>query len=137
VISQVRALCGAEILLSLRPIYAERILMGTKGYEFRRVMPGKPVSRVWIYATMPVGRVVGWFDVAAVLSGPPAELWEHTHAASGVTPSEFRGYFEGVVVAHAFAVGAREWFGPVDPRVEWPGFRAPQSFRYMEGIKCV
>lgn len=128
---------GVEILLSILPIYAERILQGTKGFEFRRVMPARPVSRVWLYATVPVGRIVGWFDPAAVLSGPPSEMWDRTRETSGIEAGAFRRYFEGAEVAHAFEV-ARTWAlaQPVDPRERWPGFRAPQSFRYMGSLEA-
>jgi hypothetical protein len=55
---------AASVLLSIKPEFVEKIFSGLKKYEFRRVIfKSKSVSRVVIYASSPVQRVVGEFAV--------------------------------------------------------------------------
>lgn len=59
-----------RVLLSIQPEYAEKILNGTKRFEYRKaVTRNESVRTVVIYATMPVGKVVGEFEVG----GPTRE----------------------------------------------------------------
>jgi len=52
-----------QVLLSIKPEYAEKILNGEKKYEFRKVLPkNKSITKVIIYATMPIGKVIGEFQ---------------------------------------------------------------------------
>ena len=56
-----------KILLSIKPEFAEKILDGTKKFEFRRRVHTRPeVKSVIIYATMPVGRVIGEFSIERI-----------------------------------------------------------------------
>ncbi|MDD8572078.1 ASCH domain-containing protein, partial [Escherichia coli] len=49
-----------KVLLSIKPEYAESILSGKKKYEFRKnIFRNKNVDTIVIYATMPVGKVIG------------------------------------------------------------------------------
>lgn len=76
-------------LLSIRPVFADQILAGTKRVEFRRVRFARMVVSVAIYATQPVGAVVGWFTVRRLVTGTPYELWlpQPSPAASATTKS--------------------------------------------------
>src|SRR5882762_2282035 len=74
-----------KILLSIRPEFAELILRGEKAYEFRRVLFRNPsVRSALIYATRPIGKVIGQFDIAQVISGSPAAIWKQTKHRAGV-----------------------------------------------------
>ena len=58
-----------KVLLSIKPQYADKILSGDKKFEFRRLLYKSPnVKKIIIYATSPVMRVIGEFDVATVHS---------------------------------------------------------------------
>jgi len=53
-----------KVLLSIKPKYAEMILSGEKKYEFRRAIFKKPgISKVVIYASSPVSKVIGEFEI--------------------------------------------------------------------------
>lgn len=94
-----------KVLLSIKPEYAEKILSGSKLYEFRKALPkSTEVKRCIIYATMPVGRIVGEFEIGGYLSYSPEELWKKTSDRSGITESFFREYFDGRDLAHAIEV---------------------------------
>ncbi|WP_369009144.1 ASCH domain-containing protein, partial [Escherichia coli] len=48
-----------KVLLSIKPEFAEKILNGTKRFEFRKgIFKNPQISTVVIYATMPLGKVV-------------------------------------------------------------------------------
>ena len=66
------------LLMPIHPEYVERIFDGTKRFEFRRRLAGKPVPRIIVYATAPVSAVVGEVELLGMLSAPPDELWEQT-----------------------------------------------------------
>ena len=66
-----------KVLLSIKPEYAESILSGKKKYEFRKnIFRNKNVDTIVIYATMPVGKVIGEFKVGDILALSPSELWD-------------------------------------------------------------
>ncbi|MGK5043330.1 ASCH domain-containing protein [Janthinobacterium sp. GB1R12] len=122
-----------KVLLSIKPEYAEKILSGEKHYEFRKVLPKVPgIKTVVIYATMPVGKVVGEFDIAELVSETPKVLWAKTSNFSGITRKFFNEYFEGRKLAHAFKVEAvRRYGSPVELRSILRSGVAPQSFCYL------
>lgn len=125
-----------SILLSTRPIHVEDILAGRKLFEFRRVVPAKPPRRVVLYSSHGVGKIVGEFEVARVLSDAPQDLWAETSEFSGITRLQFDAYFAGLEIANAFEVFTpKRYVQPIDPRAfaESRGLRfvPPQSFAYL------
>ncbi len=119
--------------MSIRPSYAEGLLNGSKRVEFRKRRLAHDVTTVLIYATMPVGRVVGAFEVDGYDIGSPSALWERHKAHAGISRSGFRQYFAG----HRQAVGilvrdARRLGRPVALTELDPSMRPPQSFCYLE-----
>jgi predicted transcriptional regulator len=127
-----------KVLLSIKPEYAEKILQGIKRYEFRKSVFKNPhVRTVIIYATKPLGKVVGEFDFDEVLSDSPSVIWSETHEFSGITKSFFNSYFQGRDTAHAIKVGVvRRYATPVALNKIVPGGSAPQSFRYISEEQC-
>ena len=122
-----------RILLSIKPEFAELILTGQKRYEFRRVCFRNPhVRSVLIYATLPIGKVIGQFDIEEVISDSPSKVWRRTKSFAGVTQSLFTNYFSGKAMAHALAVcNAKSFARPRDLRDIIPSGIAPQSFCYV------
>jgi len=117
-------------LMSLHPRFAERILRGEKRVEFRKARLPSTVSTVIIYATRPVGRIIGAFSVAGIDEGHPEELWERHKAYAGVGEAFFRKYFEGR--NRGFAIRVGETLQLNEPR-SISAVRAdpPQSFCYL------
>jgi predicted transcriptional regulator len=119
-------------LLSIKPEYAEKILSGVKKYEFRKAIFKKEVDTVVIYATKPVGKIIGEFKVDDILQAQPNELWEKTKEYSGITQSFFDQYFDGRT--QAFAIQVKSPFRyqePFDLERIIPKGIAPQSFCYL------
>lgn len=122
-----------KVLLSIKPEYAEKIFSGEKKYEYRKVIFRRDVSTVVVYATCPVGRVIGEFEIDSVLSECPLDLWEKTKEFSGITKSFFAAYFSGREKGYAIKVGrTKRYKEALPPREVFDeGFVAPQSFRYI------
>ncbi len=123
---------GRAALISLHPEFAERILSGSKRVEFRRTRFSCPVETVVIYATAPIQRVVGFFDVETFDADRPAALWRRYGAVAGIDARRFAEYFAGrdtgyaICVARAYALKT-----PLDLG-EFMGIeRPPQSFQYI------
>ena len=82
-----------KVLLSIKPEYAEKILNGEKKFEFRRVLPkNKEVDKVVIYATMPIGKIIGEFEIADFISESPIQLWQLTEEFAGISFHFFESY---------------------------------------------
>ena len=65
-----------KALLSIKPEFIEKIFSGEKQVEFRKSCFKEDVQTVVVYATMPVGKIVGEFEIETILSDSPEELWE-------------------------------------------------------------
>src|SRR5215469_1939154 len=123
------------MLLSVRPRYAESILAGTKRAEIRRQRPGVPPGTpVIIYATKPLGAVIGIANIDRVCEGTPTDLWDQFHQKMGVTQEEFGRYLNGISTAYLLLLsGARRLITPLtlDDMRESAGFHPPRSYRYV------
>lgn len=122
-----------KILLSIKPEYANCILNGTKRFEFRRRVHADPrVTTVVIYATKPVGKVIGEFSIQEVHSDHPDRLWEKTKEFSGITRDFFSSYFADREIGHAIEVKEVKRYGS-PKRIEdfLPRGVAPQSYAYV------
>lgn len=122
-----------KILLSIKPEYAEKILDGTKKFEFRRrVHTRLEVETVVIYATMPVGRVVGEFSIKCIHSAAPAVIWDRTRSQAGITREFYRRYFSGRKTAHAIEIREAKRYSEPQPLNKFlTSGIAPQSYAYI------
>jgi predicted transcriptional regulator len=120
-------------LMSIKPEYAEKLLSGAKRVEFRRAGPKGPVELILIYATQPIGALVGVLEVTRVDRGSPDELWRNFGSVGGIEHSAFFSYFSGASAGDALVVG-QAWRLNVPVRLESAGLdaRPPQSFRYVD-----
>ena len=122
-----------KVLLSIKPEYAEKILSGEKRFEFRKALfKNKDVKTVVIYATMPIGKIVGEFEFDGVVTGTPDAVWLETENQSGITQDFFEQYFSGREMAHAIKVGnVKRYCEPLSLKSIVPNGLAPQSYRYL------
>lgn len=123
-----------KVLLSIKPEYATKILSGEKKFEFRKVGFNNPsVNTVVIYATKPIGKLVGEFKIVQVLTGPPSSIWERTKNNAGIDKKFFDLYYEGKEQAVAIAVGeVKKYTTPKQLSELGMGNTPPQSFRYIK-----
>lgn len=121
------------ILLSIKPEYTNRILEGSKKFEFRRSIAKRKVDRILIYSTAPEMKVVAMVEVLGVEQDSPKNLWQKTHANAGISRPKFMNYFANRSVAYAYKLGALQKFDKPKTLAEFGITAAPQSFVYVEG----
>ncbi|WP_303316984.1 ASCH domain-containing protein [Flavivirga abyssicola] len=94
-----------RVLLSIKPEFAFKIFDGIKKFEFRKVIFKKPeIKTVVVYASSPVKRVIGEFEIDDIITSNPKDLWETTKLQSGITEDFFYKYFANREVAHAIKI---------------------------------
>jgi predicted transcriptional regulator len=121
-------------LISIRPCYVEKILSGEKRLEFRRSWAAEPVDVLVIYASSPAQKIVATVDVVNVTEGSPTALWELAkEKGGGVTRQLIYDYFAGKKFGFAIEIAdVIEFEFPIDPKMVFKNFLAPQSFRYLD-----
>ncbi|WP_081710844.1 MULTISPECIES: ASCH domain-containing protein [unclassified Afipia] len=96
---------GTDILISLKPKYANQVFDGLKTVELRRRRPNvNPGTRIWIYATTPAGAIKGYASIARIDSATPASIWKTWGSRTGLSKDEFDSYFEDREFAHAIVL---------------------------------
>ncbi|MCD2257499.1 ASCH domain-containing protein [Agrilactobacillus fermenti] len=122
-----------KILLSIRPEFVDEIRSGRKLFEYRKGIFRKRVDKVVVYSTEPCGRVVGEFEVKAVLQDAPDKLWNKTSKFSGISHDFFEEYFDGRETAYAIEIeNYQEYEIPRKIQELFPNVKAaPQSFIYV------
>ena len=123
---------GRVALMSIRPEFAEAILSGEKVVEFRKRPVADDVSHVLIYATMPVGSLVGWFAVRGQTTMSPKGLWSTFRAVGGISKSRFFEYYDQREHGTGILVDTAARFPEPVPLTELgTSLRPPQSFQYL------
>lgn len=127
-----------NVLLSIKPVFAEKILNGEKRYEFRKTRLSKVGNgdRVVLYASSPIQKIVGEFQVGGIIEADPHELWNRFSEFSGIDNKEwFLDYFGENALGYAIEVDDVYRFdAPIDPYECIEGFHPPVSFKYINGL---
>jgi len=124
-----------KILLSIKPEYASRIFDGTKRFEYRRsIFTRNDVTNAVVYASLPIGKVIGEFAIRRVISASPLKLWRETRDHAGITKRAFFEYFRGITVGHAIEIKQYTLYNPPLPLYESFGVTPPQSFMYVNNV---
>jgi predicted transcriptional regulator len=121
-----------KVLLSIKPEFAELIFDGKKKYEFRKTIFKNPnIKTVIVYASSPVQRVIGEFEIEKILSDHPEGLWEMTKEHSGITEQFFFDYFSSREKGFAIQVKKPKLYKKtLDLRSAF-NTTPPQSFMYV------
>lgn len=94
-----------DAIISIHPRYANAILDGQKTIELRRRIPAIPIgTKLWIYATLPVGAVIGVATVDHIFRGAPSDIWMKYGDRAKISRAEFDSYFTGVTEAIAVSL---------------------------------
>lgn len=121
-----------KVLLSIKPEFAEKIFNGTKKYEFRkRIFKYSKVDTVVVYASFPIQRVVGEFNIETVIAGSVDEIWNQTFKFAGISEEFYRAYFADRETAYAIKVGNVVRYSN-NRRLSDYGIKCPpQSYMYL------
>lgn len=121
-----------KILLSIKPEFANKIFNGTKKFEFRRlVFKNKNVNTVVVYASAPVSKVIGEFDIEKVLKLELSELWNKTKEHAGISKEFYDCYFIGKNEGFAIQIKNPKLYSTAKNIQEEFGMAPPQSFAYL------
>ena len=122
-----------NVILSIRPTFCKMIFSGQKKYEYRkRVFTRSDVDKVYVYATKPICRIVGYFTIDEVIDDKKNDLWEKTHKDGGISKEYFDAYFKNSDTAYAIKIGqVVKLDTPIDPKSVIKDFHAPQNFMYV------
>ena len=126
------AIKSESIVLSIKPIYWERIVKGEKLYEYRRRLASKSIDRIYFYVTAPIKKVMGFTQVLFELSDTPDSLWERTSHVSGISEEDYFAYFDGCKRGYAYGLGVIAIYENPKELSEFGLKRAPQSFAYIK-----
>lgn len=118
------------ILISINPQHVDKILSGIKKCEYRTRKPNREVTKMVIYETSPVKRVVAECSLDKVLTLPKDELWNITKDISGSTKDRFENYFRKQEMATGFII---KNIKRVDKSLNDYGVSfVPQSYIYLD-----
>lgn len=127
------------VLLSIKPEFAYAIFSGRKKFEFRKIIfSDSSVRKIYVYASAPISKVIGVFEVEEIIECSPRELWRKTRHGAGITKEYFDQYFAGRDKGFALKVKNAEIFEEhVELEVMFGFTHPPQSFRYVPvEIEC-
>ncbi len=121
-----------KVLLSIKPEFAEKIFNGSKKYEFRRAIFKNPnVKIVVVYASSPIQKVIGEFEIDQIIFYNLATLWNETKEFSGISKDYFLKYFENKENGFAIKIKkAKRYKIPMCIREDFNSL-PPQSFLYL------
>lgn len=122
-----------RVLLSIKPEFAEKIFKGTKKFEFRRSLFKNPnIKTVVVYASSPVQKVIGEFEIDSILNFSPKILWEKTKEFAGISESYFYEYFGDKQMGFAIKIKKVKRYEKELSLQKDFNAKPPQSFLYLQ-----
>jgi predicted transcriptional regulator len=129
-----------EILISLKPKYADHVFEGAKTVELRkRRLKVGPGTRVWIYATAPTAAIRGYANLAYIETGSPSQIWRDLGTQTGISKDEFEAYFEACELAYALVLTdvmeMKKTLSLAGIRKAVNNFQPPQFYCHLNGAR--
>lgn len=122
-----------SVILSIKPIYAQAIMSGTKKVEFRKKIFKRPVDKIFVYSSSPEKKILGFFTVKEIIKNSPENLWKEFNKIGGIEKNAFFNYYQGSDTGFSIKISEVEKYdNGIDPTDIFDNFCAPQSFIYLE-----
>jgi predicted transcriptional regulator len=121
-----------KVLLSIKPEFAFKIFDGSKRFEFRRsIFKNRDIKQVIVYASSPVRKIIGEFEIEDILHDELPILWSKTKNHAGTNEEKFRKYFSDKSKGYAIQItNVKRYDEPI--QLDTLGVStAPQSFMYV------
>lgn len=121
-----------KVMLSIKPEFANKIFAGTKKFEFRKaIFKNSSIKTVVVYASSPVQKVIGEFEIEKIINSDLDELWGMTSDQSGISKDYFYRYFTGKKSGFAIKIKTtRLYRKPKNLKTDF-NLVPPQSFAYI------
>lgn len=121
-----------KVLLSIKPEFALKIFDGTKRYEYRRaIFKNREVSKVVVYASDPIKRIIGEFEIEDIIHDEPRVLWVKTKNHAGISEKRFFEYFTNKSKGYAIEIKTTRMYNDPLPLNSFMISYPPQSFIYL------
>jgi predicted transcriptional regulator len=125
-----------QVILSIKPEFANKIFNGTKKYEFRRILfKNETIDSVIVYASAPISKVIGEFEIDEILFHDIESLWLKTAEYSGISEEYYTDYFQGKSNGYAIKVKNPKKYKRKLCIQNTYGLKPPQSFAYIKKDK--
>lgn len=125
-----------KVLLSIKPKYADLIFEGTKKYEFRRtIFKNSDIKTVVVYASSPIQKVIGEFEIETILNEDIMSLWKKTKKHAGIDEEYFYQYFDNKEKGFAIKIKSYKKYEEALCLKNDFNLLPPQSFLYLTGQK--
>ncbi len=123
-----------KVLLSIKPEFAKKIFDGSKRFEFRKsIFKNKNVNKIIVYASAPVQKVIGEFDIEEIIEENPSTLWLKTQEYSGISKEFFDQYFNVRDKGYAIKISnIRKYDSPLTLQDDFGINFPPQSYIYLQ-----
>lgn len=127
-----------NVILSIKPIYANAIMDGIKKVEFRKKIFKKPVDKVFVYSSSPDKKIIGYFTIGNIVEDSPQKLWEKYSDIGCISKEDFFNYYKNMESGFSIKIESYKKFNKgVDPAEIFEKFCAPQSYFYLEEEKAL
>jgi predicted transcriptional regulator len=89
------------------------------------------VKTVVVYASSPMKKVIGEFEIECILFDELNNLWQNTHQYAGIDKSHFLNYFSDKQQGYAIAIkNTKAYSAPLSLKENF-NMLPPQSFSYI------
>lgn len=127
-----------NIILPIKPIYAEKILNNTKKYEYRKKLCVDNIDKIYLYATAPVKGIVGEAVVTEKIIMNKKKMWRLTKEKSGIDFCIYEQYYRNCENACAYVLDKVKKYDKLVLLKDIDGISIPQSYTYIKNIiKCL
>lgn len=126
-----------QVMISLTPTYGELMLSGSKTIELRnRIIRIEPLTTIWMYVKLPVGKIVAHADVERVIHDCPFAIWNSYRERMCIERAQFERYVGNRVrVSAIFLQDLKKLDEPLSItriRSRLHGFQPPQFYFRIE-----
>ena len=127
---------GRQVVMSVPPSLRRSDHGRPQKVEFRKRPLAGDVTVVWVYATAPVQRVVGYFEVGATFIATPTDLWREFADVGCIDRGDFDRYYAGSSIGAGIRIRNVIRLDVPAPISELlPSGVPPQSFTYVTPIR--
>lgn len=120
------------IMISLEKSLIETIINDEKEVIFLKRLPVKPVERVLIYSTKPIGKVIGEFDLKSTQRLSKTKAWNTYGSRSIFKRKEFDKYFESSKDVKLLEISGFILYRKPKSLENYKMIKGPSGFTYLK-----
>ena len=122
----------ASIIISIHKQYCNALFSGKKRFEFRKTIPSRPVSHLFVYEAKGSGKIIGELTVKETLVGTPEEIWLQTKDLAGIDKESFFSYYDQKQMAVAYVIDKYIRYEKYKSLSDFGVSRPPQNYIWVK-----